>query len=162
MMNQFGGRVRYEEFGLESVLRSHNQFAKTRSDIVVLWLHYVMLRNLFKAHGGEGALTELRTEQLPRNLCWNGIVQRYLIKYESKYIFYGLGVWIRGEELDCSLVSLKKSLRIGIPLEELVRDDLTLRDDVVDTFTDIIERTFVWPMMKDAPVPDPLYEKPQG
>ena len=146
----FAGRVRYEEFGLESVLRSHNPYIKTKPDIVLIWLHYICLRNLMKSHGGEGMTTEFRTEHLPRNLAWNGLIQRYLIKYEFQYATYILGIYIRKGEADCSLVTLEKSLRIGIPINDLVRNDLTIVDSVVDTFTDIVERNFIQPMISSS------------
>ena len=50
-------RLMDEEFGYESVLRSHNKFIKTRNDIAVVWLHWLLLRNVFKSHGGEGSIT---------------------------------------------------------------------------------------------------------
>ena len=142
----FGGRVRYEEFGLETVMRSHNSSIKTRNDVLVIWLHYVLLRNLFKTYGGEGAITNDKTEQLPRNLGWNGERRLYLLKYEFGNRAYALGIFIRKEEADCSLVTLNRSLRIGIPVYELIREDLSMRDAVVDTFTEVIEKNFVWPM----------------
>ena len=149
------GRVRFEEFGLESVLRSHNPYIKNKNDICVVWLHYVCLRNLLKSHGGEGMITELRTETLPRNLAWNGVIQRYLIKYEYKFATFILGIYIREKEADCSLVTLQKSLRIGIPIDDLVHDDLTVVDSVVDTFTEVVEKNFIQPMISARPVEDP-------
>ena len=144
------GRVRYEEFGLESVLRSHSKFIKNTSDVCVVWLHFVLLRNLFKCHGGEGAITEQRTEHLPRNLGWNGERRLYMLKYEYQYRNFGLGIFIRDDEADASLVTLQRSIRIAIPISELVRQDLTIRDAICDMFTTIIEKNFIFPMMKRA------------
>ena len=156
------GRVRYEEFGLESVLRAHNPFIKTKSDVCLMWLHYVCLRNLMKSHGGEGSIIEERTESLPRNLTWNGLIQRYLIKYEFRYATYVLGVYIRKDEADCSLVTLEKSLRIGIPISELVRDDLTMIDSATDNFTEVVEREFIQPMLSTGRIKDALYGETQS
>lgn len=144
------GKVRLEDFGLESVVRSHAKFVKNMPDVVVVWLHYIMLRNLFKTHGGEGAITEDKTEQLPRNLGWNGERRSYLIKYEYKYVDLALGVYLRDNEADCSLVTLMRSVRFGVPVNVLVRNDLTIRDETCDAFTEMIEEQFLQPIMRSA------------
>lgn len=141
-----GGKVRYDEFGLESVLRSHNPFIKNRSDVMVVWMHYCMLRNLYKTYGGEGSVTEEKTEHLPRGLGWNGERNIYLLKYEFKNMSFALGIFIRDNEADCSLVTLSRSLRIGIPVNSLVLPDLTMNDRVCDKFTEVVEVNFIIPM----------------
>ena len=166
-MDYVGGRVRYEEFGLETVMRSHNTSLKSRSDVIMVWLHYCFLRNLFKTLGGEGAISEHRTEHLPRHLGWNGERKVYVLKYEYDNRIFVLSVYIRDKEADASIVTLEKSLRIAIPVADIVRDDLTMRDDVVDNFTEIIEREFIDPIKSkkatsadNAHAYDPFQEDP--
>lgn len=118
------------QFGYESVLRSHNKFIKTRVDVIVVWLHWLLLRNIFKSHGGEGAVTTFLTEHLPRSLGWNGDKKSYLLKYELAMRTYGIGIWVRGEDIDVSFVTLETSTKIGIPIRRLVNpsNDLNLEN----------------------------------
>ena len=139
-----------EEFGLESVMKSHNKFVKTRSDIAVVWIHYIFLRNLMKSLGGDNAITEKATEVLPRNLGWNGEKQSYLLKYCLDDRVFALGIWVRGNILDCSFVTLQRSLKIGIPIDAVIRPDLSVYPEVVDKFTDDVEREFVCPLLSSA------------
>lgn len=139
-----------KNFGYESVLRSHFRFLKTKADIVVLWLHWILLRNVFKSHGGEGGLTELLTEHLPRGLGWNGDKKSYLLKYEFDGRFYVLGVWLRQDSalLDVSLVTVERSVKVGIRVAAIVDGSMNLVFSNADPFTRQIEAEFVRPMMQ--------------
>merc|ERR1719411_293123 len=120
---------------------------KTRSDVVIIWMHYVLCRNLMKSLGGEAAVTEKPTEMLPRNLGWNGEKQCYLLKYCLGNRVVALGCWVRGKNLECSLVTLCRSLKIGLPISVLVRNDMSMDGDSVDRFTDDLEQEFVCPFL---------------
>lgn len=115
------------EFGLESVLLAHSKYIKTKHDIIVCWLNWVLCRNNFKCVGGENSITGILSERLPRNFGWNGDKQSYLLMYERDRKTYGLGIWIRHDIVDIALVTLQKSLKVGIVVSKVVRDDLTIR-----------------------------------
>ena len=115
--------------------------------LLVVWLHYILMRNLFKSLGGDNAITDKMTEVLPRNLGWNGEKQAYLLKYTFENKTFAMGIWVRGNVLDCSFVTLQRSLKIGIPLEEIIRFDMTIAPNVVDQFTDSVEREFICPFL---------------
>lgn len=137
-----------EDFGLQSVLRSHYPFIKNKADVLVVWLHWMLLRNLFKGHGGEMALTEELTEHLPRSLGWNGEKQTYLLKYEANNRLYSVGVYIRGNNADCCLVTLQRSLKVSIPIDHLIRHDFTMKAETADQFTEDMEKEFIKPMIR--------------
>lgn len=137
-----------EDFGLQSVLRSHYPFIKNKADVLVVWLHWMLLRNLFKGHGGEMALTEEYTEHLPRSLGWNGEKNTYLLKYEANKRLYSLGIYLRGSVAECSLVTLQRSLKVSIPIDNFIRHDFTMKAETADQFTEDMENEFIKPMIR--------------
>lgn len=134
-----------EEFGLESVLRGHRHLVKTKADVCVVWLHYLLIRNLFKTTGGEVVKAEKPTETLPPNLGWSGEKRSYFLRYYKDGCWFSLGACARDQTLECSLVTVARCLKVGIPLNTLVTDDLTVNESVVDEFSKQIEETFVKP-----------------
>ena len=151
-----------KDFGLESVLRAHNQQIKTRSDVLICWMHWILLKSGFKCHGGEFQITEIKTEKLPRSFGWNGDKQSYLLKYSYADRFFALGVYVRGSNADISFVTYETSMQVSIPIADLVRDDLSIVSNAVDDYTESMERNVVCPLVEimrrgltDSQLPDP-------
>ena len=119
-----GGRVADLGFGLESVLRAHQKLIRTKSDVVVVWLNWLLLKNGFLCSSSDDATVE----SLPASIGWDGARKCYLLKYVKDDTSYGLGVWVReGSYCDISLVTMSKSLKIGLDLNDILRDDCSLK-----------------------------------
>lgn len=113
-------------FGYESVLRSHFRYCKTKYDVLVIWLHWVLLKSLFKAKGGEGELTNYLTENLPKGMGWNGEKKTYLLKYEFNCRNHAVGIWVRNDVVEVSIVTLEKCMRVGILVDTLLTKEFKL------------------------------------
>ena len=144
---QGGPGIVREDFGFQSVQRSHQKYIKNSSDMLMIWLHYVLLRNRFKTMGGDYQSGTDLSEHLPRNLGWNGDKQAYYVKYENNRRVFGFGVYIRNGRADCSMVTLQKSIKIGIPISDVIDEDMQYREEVMDHFTDVLEKEFVCPLL---------------
>ena len=134
-------------YGLELVLLTHSKVIKTNADIVVVWLHWCLLRNGFANHGGEYTHVDYHSENLPANLGWNGDKQAYILKYEHGTVPYAVGMYLNEDTIELSMVAIHKSLRIGIAISDLVDEDLQLKEAMTNKLSQIVDEEFIRPLV---------------
>ena len=82
------------EFGLELILKAHSSEIKTRGDVIVLMVHWRLLRHSFLCVGDIHYYHSIPTELLPLNLGWDNDTGVYCLKYSYKRKLYILTVKI--------------------------------------------------------------------
>ena len=87
------------EFGFELCLKSHAEDIRTDTDIVMLLMHWRLLRHSFLSIGDMFDETLIPSELLPKNLGWNGEYERYMVKYTFKNKFFLCSVAKIGKEV---------------------------------------------------------------
>ena len=137
-------------YGLELVLTVHSPVIKTATDVLVVWLHWCFIRNGFDAHGGEFTHVDYSSENLPRNLGWNGDKRAYILKYLRERTPYVLGVYLRDDEnvVEISLVTLHQSMRLSMSISDLVNpDDFQIDAQGSDNLAKVIDEEMIRPTL---------------
>merc|ERR1712042_304115 len=136
-------------YALELAMNNHAKFIKTKFDVMVVWFHWCLLRNGFYFFGGELTHSDIHSETLPPNLCFNGDRAAYAMKYGKGVMPYIVGIYLKEDRIDISLVSLYRSLRLGLTVDDLVDDCLNLKDDTVQQMTMLADNELIEPMALD-------------
>ena len=142
-------------YGLELVLLVHSPVIKTRSDVLCVWLHWCFLRNGFQSHGGEFTHVDVSSENLPRNLGWNGDKKAYILKYVVDTQPYAVGIFIKDDDnevVEISVITLHKSMRLGISVSDLVdKDDFQISSTGSDNLAKVIDDELLRPLLPPRP-----------
>lgn len=72
------------EFGFELCLKAQAEDIKTRSDVVLMLLHWRLLRHSFLCIGDFHYTHHIPSELIPLNLGWNASTNLYSLKFAYK------------------------------------------------------------------------------
>ena len=111
------------EFGFELCLKGHSEDIKSRADVIVLMLHWRLLRSSFLSIGDIHYTHDIPTEILPLNLGWLGDNDSYILKYIFKNNTYILAITVKDVDLDVKLQSEKDIVSITLECNNSVVDD---------------------------------------
>lgn len=114
------------EFGFELCLKAHSEDIKNRADIILIMVHWRLLRHSFLCVGDVHYIHSVPSELIPLNLGWNGDDNSYLVFYAYKRQMYRLAVVCQDKLLTLKLWSEKTIATVRLDTGTVMDDALVV------------------------------------
>lgn len=114
------------EFGFELCLKAHSEDIKNRADIILIMIHWRLLRHSFLCVGDVHYIHSVPSELIPLNLGWNGDDNSYLVFYAYKRQMYRLAVVVDDKRLTLKLWSESTISTVRLDMGSVLDDNLVV------------------------------------
>ena len=141
------------EFGLELCLKAQSEDIKTKSDIILILVHWRLLRHSFLCVGDVHYVHSIPSELLPINLGWNGDDGTYLIKYSYKRKLYMMALLVEpGNLLTVRLWADQFITSVRLNIGTVLTDELVINLQKCLTLCRVIDRDLIEKQLMGADV----------
>ena len=114
---------------MELCLKSHAEDVKTRNDVLLIIVHWRLLRHSFLCIGDVFFTHHIPSELLPLNLGWNGDTESYCCKFVYKKSLYVLILICGLHHMDVKLHSDTNIVSLAVDIGDAVDEDLVINMD---------------------------------
>lgn len=135
------------DFGFQLVLKAHSKDIKNSYDVLIVLVHWRLLRYGFICLGDGPSSGKLPSEVLPLNLGWDGTLKGYFLKYENMAKQFLLSLHIKENGTEVGLLSDSRVTKVAVEIKNIVDPDTLVPNmDTIDELNCRIDNDLIEPL----------------